>query len=175
MMTMRWFGAVVLAAAVAVPAARPQEFTPPKPGPEHEVLKKFEGTWEVTMKAGGMETRCMATNKMELGGMWLVTGLEGEFAGTKFYGKGLDSYDAASKKYVSVFVDSMSSRPLVMEGTYDKDKKTLTMAGEGPGMDGKPTKYKTVTTFTDDNTMTATMWMGGEKAEPCTFVYKRKK
>lgn len=165
----------VCALALVVLAAGAQEFTPPKPGPEHAVLKKMEGTWDVTMKAGGMETKSTATYKMELGGMWLVTHLEGEFAGQKFYGKGLDSYDAASKKYVSVFVDSMSSRPLVMEGTYDRDKKTLTMAGEGPGLDGKPTKYRTVTTFADDDTMTATMWMGGEKAEPCTVVFKRKK
>ena len=132
MQTLRRFGTLVLATVIAIPAVRGQEFTPPKPGPEHEVLKKMEGTWEVTMKAGGMASTATATNKMELGGMWLVTNLEGEFAGTKFYGRGLDSYDPASKKYVSVFVDSMSNRPLVMEGTYDKDKKTLTMAGEGP-------------------------------------------
>ena len=169
-MTLRRFGVVVLAAVVAVPAIRAQEL--PKPGPEHEVLKRMEGTWEVAVKGGGMESKATVTCRMELGGMWLVTNLEGEFAGTKFQGKGLDSYDAASKKYVSVFVDSMSSRPLVMEGTYDKDKKTLTMAGEGPGMDGKPTNYKTVTTFTDDNTMTATMSMGDAEF---TFSYKRKK
>lgn len=167
------FGALVFAAAVAVPAARAQEA--PKPGPELEVLKKWEGTWDVTMKAGGMEHKGTMTCKMELGGMWLVSSLESGTPGAQVYGKGLDSYDAVSKKYVSVFVDSMSNRPLVMEGTYDKDKKTLTMAGEGPGMDGKPTKYKAATTFTDDDTVTASMWMGEGKDAACSVVFKRKK
>ena len=173
MKTLRWFGAVALAAVVAGPSARAQEI--PKPGPEHEVFKHWEGTWDVTVKAGGMEHKGTMTCKMDLGGMWLVSSLESGAPGAKVYGKALDSYDAASKKYVSVFVDSMSGRPLVMEGTYDKDRKTLTMAGEGPGMDGKPTRYKSVTTITDADTMNASMWMGGEKAEPCTVVFKRKK
>ena len=173
MKTVGRFGAVALAAVVAISAIRAQEL--PKPGPEHEVLKHWEGTWEVTMKAGGMESKAAVTYKMELGGMWLVANIEGEMMGAKFYGKGLDSYDAATKKYVSVWVDSMGGRPLVMDGTYDKDKKSLTMAGEGPGMDGKPTKYKTVTTMPDEDTMNVTMWVGAGKDGEFTFVYKRKK
>ena len=173
MKTMRWLGVVALAAAVAVPSARAQEF--PKPGPEHEVLKKLEGTWDVTMKFGGMETKGTVTNKMELGGLWLVANLESELLGTKFYGKGLDSYDTAAKKYVSYWFDSMGPRPVAMEGTYDKDKKSLTMAGEGPGMDGKPTKYKSTSEMPDDNTINFTMWMGDGKDPAFTIVYKRKK
>ena len=45
---------------------------------------------------------------------------------------------------------------MVMEGTYDKEKKTMTMAGEGPGMDGKPTKYKSVSEMPDDDTINFT-------------------
>ena len=173
MTTLRWFSAVALAAVVALPSARAQEI--PKPGPEHEVFKHWVGTWDVTMKAGGMEHKGTMTCKLDLGGMWLVSNLESGTPGAKVYGKGLDSYDAVSKKYTSVFVDSMGGRPLVMEGTYDKDKKTLTMSGEGPGMDGKPTKYKSVTTIKDADTMTASMWMGDGEAEACTVVFKRKK
>ena len=52
----------------------------------------------------------------------------------------------------------MSTAPVTMEGTYDKEKKTLTMAGEGPGMDGKPTKYKSVSKMPDDDTIEMTMY-----------------
>ena len=173
MTTVRWFGAAALIAVVAAPTTRAQE--PAKPGPEHEVLKKLEGTWDTTMKVMGQEVRGTATYKMELGGMWLVSHVEGEAGGHKFYGKGLDSYDAVSKKYVSVFVDSGGGRPLEMDGTYDKDRKTLTLAGEGPGMDGKPTKYRTTTELVDDNTFHATMWIGEGKDPACTVVFKRKK
>jgi hypothetical protein len=168
-----WFGAATLAVVLAVPAARAQEA--PKPGPEHELLKKHEGTWETTMKFGGMESKGTVTYKMELGGLWLVSSLESELFGQKFTGKGLDTYDPNKKKYVSIWVDSMSTGPVLMEGTYDKEKKALTMAGEGPGMDGKPTKYKSVSEMPDDDTTNFTMYIGDGKDPAFTIVYKRKK
>lgn len=107
--------------------------------------------------------------------MWLVSSLEGEIFGTKFYGKGLDSYDANKKKYVSAWFDSMSASPMIMEGTLDKEKKTLTLAGEGPGSDGKPTKYKSISVMPDDDTIEFSMYMGETKDPSFTISYKRKK
>jgi hypothetical protein len=177
MKTLRWFGLLGMAVVLGASPAGAQE--PPKPGPEHELLKKWVGTWDTTMKMPGdvAEVKGVATYKMELGGLWLASSHEGEFGGMKFQGRGLDSYDAAKKKYVSVFVDNMSTSPLVMEGTYDKAKKILTMEGEGPGMDGKPTKYKTLAEWKDDNTVVFTMYMGGakEKESAFTITYKRRK
>jgi len=171
-MTMRWFCAAALA-VIASPAARAQE--PPKPGPEHALLQKQVGTWDATMKMAGAESKATATYKMDLGGLWLVSTFEGEFGGAKFSGRGFDSYDAAKKKYVGVWIDSMSTLPMTMEGTYDAAKKTLTMVGSGPGMDGKPTTYKTVSQMPDDNTIHFSMY-GGERKEPeFTILYKRKK
>ena len=172
MKTVRWFCAVALA-VLAAPAVRAQE--PPKPGPEHEFLKKLVGTWDLTMKFGGMETKGVVTYKTDLGGLWLLSSLESEFGGMKFQGRGMDSYDPAKKKYVGVWIDSMSTSPLVMEGTFDKQKKALTMVGEGPGMDGKPTKYKTVSEWKDDDTMHVGMYVGGGANPDFTFVYKRRK
>src|SRR6266478_3305581 len=125
---------------------------PPKPGPEHDVLKQMEGTWEYTLKMGGdakdaKESKGTTTSKMELGGLWLVSNHEGDFGGMKFQGKGMDTYDAAKKKYLGVWADSMGTYPMLTEGTYDKVKKTLTMTSEGPGPDGKMAKYQMVTEF----------------------------
>jgi hypothetical protein len=173
MKTLRWFCAAVLAAVVAVPPARAQEF--PKPGPEHELLKKLEGTWEATMKGMGMESKGTMTYKMDVGGLWLTSNFEGDFGGAKFHGKGFDSYDAGKKKYVGVWVDNMITTPLVMEGSYDKDKKALTMTGDATGPDGKPAKMKTVTHFKDDNNVHFEMFMGDEKEPAFTITYKRKK
>src|SRR5262245_15967286 len=173
MKTLRWFCAAALTVVLAVPAARAQEF--PKTGPEHELLKKWEGTWETTMKFGDMETKGSATYKMELGGLWLASNFEGEFGGTKFYGKGLDTYDPAKKKYIGIWCDSMSTAPLLMEGTFDKEKKTMTMSGDGPGMDGKPMRFKAVSEWKDDNTVNFSMFMGDAKEPGFTIVYKRKK
>jgi hypothetical protein len=172
MKTLRCLVAVSLI-AFAAPAARAQEA--PKPGPEFDVLKKMVGNWDLTMKFGGMESKGSVVYKMEVGGLWLTSSLEGDMFGSKFYGKGLDSYDAAKKKYVSVWVDSMVTSPMFMEGTYDKAKKTLTMSGDGPGMDGKPTKYKSVSQMPDNDTINFSMFMGDGKEPAFTIVYKRKK
>src|SRR5262249_32290957 len=117
MKTVRWFYAVALA-VLATPAARAQEA--PKPGPEHGLPKKQVGTWDLTMKVGGMESKAVVTYKMDLGGLWLLSSVESDFGGMKIQGRGMDSYDPAKKKYVSVFIDSMSTSPMVTEGTFDK-------------------------------------------------------
>ena len=69
----------------------------------------------------------------------------------------------------------MSTNPMVMEGTYDKEKKTLTMIGDGMGMDGKPAKWKSVSTMPDDDTIEMSMYVGDAKEPMFTVTYKRKK
>jgi hypothetical protein len=173
MTRVRYACAAALTVALTAPAARAQEG--PKPGPEHEVLKKQVGTWDLTMKFDGMETKGTVVYKMDLGGLWLVSNLESELFGTKFQGRGLDSYDPAKKKYVGVWIDSMSTSPMVLEGTYDQSKKTMTMVGEGPGMDGKPTRYRAVSVMPDDDTINFSMFIGDGKDPAFTIVYKRRK
>jgi hypothetical protein len=96
-------------------------------------------------------------------------------SGMKFYGHGMDSYDPQKKKFVSVWVDNMATSPMLMEGTFDKAKKALTLVGEGPGMDGKPTRYRSVSEMPDDNTINFSMYMGDGKEPAFTIVYKRRK
>lgn len=172
MKTLRWL-CTAAAIVLLVPAVRAQEG--PKPGPEHEALKKLEGTWDATMKYGGAESKGTMVYKMELGGLWLTSSFEGSFGGAKFSGKGLDSYDAAKKKYVGVWVDSMVTSPLIMEGDYDKEKKAVTLTGDGIGPDGAKTKFKSVTEMKDDDTMHFSMYMGDAKEPAFTIDYKRKK
>jgi hypothetical protein len=164
--------AVVAALALGI-RAQAQEV--PKPGPEYKILKARVGTWETTMKAGGMENKGTTTFKMELGGLWLVGSLESDLGGQKFYGKSLDSYDAKKKKYIGVWVDSMGTTPLMMEGTYDTAKKTITMIGEGPGMDGKPAKWRSVSHMPNPDTIEMSMYVGGGKEPMFTVTYKRQK
>ncbi len=173
MKTIRFFCAVAVVAVLVSPAARGQEG--PKPGAEHEILKKMEGNWDLVMKFGGNESKGTVTYKMELGGLWLAGSLESELFGAKFQGKSLDTYDAGKKKYIGVWADSMGTQPMILEGTYDKEKKTLTMSGDGPGMDGKPTRYRSVSVFTDANTTNFRMYVGDGKDPAFTIVYKRKK
>jgi hypothetical protein len=64
---------------------------------------------------------------------------------------------------------------VTMEGTYDKDKKEMTLVGTGPGMDGKSTKYRSVTRMTDNDTAAMTMYIGDGADPSFTVTYTRKK
>lgn len=168
-----------LVLAIAVTQVSVFGQNPPAPGPEHEVLKKMEGTWTARIKVeGGDESAGTSTYKMECGGLWLASEFKGEFFGQKFEGRGMDGYDPEKKKYVSVWVDSMSARPLMLEGTYDKEKKTMTMTGEAPGPDGKLAKHKMVTYTPDNDHQTFTMYIvgsDGQETKMMTIEYARKK
>jgi hypothetical protein len=158
------------------PAALAQE--PPKPGPEHQRLKELEGTWDAIIKMQNTESKGKVVYKMDVGGLWLTSDFEGAMGEEKFTGKGLDSYDPVRKKYVSVWVDSWSTSPMVSEGTYDKDGKTVTMTGEGPGHDGKPAKYKMTTVHKDKDNMHWTLFgtgPDGKEGPMLEITYKRRK
>jgi hypothetical protein len=148
---------------------------PQTPGKEHERLKQLEGTWETTLEAGGMKNKGTTVYKMAIGGMWLVGDMESELGGMKYFGKSLDSYDAAKKKYVSLWCDSMSGSPMVFEGDYDAAKKAIVMSTEGPGPDGKLAKWKSVTQLQDADSMHFSMFVGEAKEPMFTVTYKRKK
>jgi hypothetical protein len=151
-----------------------------KPGPEHAELKKMEGTWDAVMKMAEVPAamKGVATYKMELDGLWLTSEFKMDDPAMKFTGRGLDTYDAARKKYVGIWVDSMSTSPMVMEGTFDEKTKTLTMTGEGPGQDGKPQKFKITTKHVDDDHQNFEMFMvgaDGKATSAFTIQYTRRK
>jgi hypothetical protein len=154
-----------------VPSAWAQEL--PKPGKQHDHLKRLVGAWDAETESG----KGTMTYKMGLGGLWLIGDFEGEFGGMKFQGKGLDTYDAATKKYRSVWVDSFSTSPRTMEGNLDKDGKVMTMTGEGRGPDGKPVKFKSITEIKDADTLNFSLFMEMDgKEQPMVHItYKRKK
>jgi hypothetical protein len=162
-------------AAVLAVSSGTQAQGPAQPGPEHQLLKQLEGTWDTLMKAGGQEFKGTIRYKMELGGLWLVGSLECDLGGQKFFGKCLDSYDAKKGKYVGAWFDSMGAQPLLMEGSYDAAKKIMTMVGDGPGMDGKLTKWRSVSESKDNDTFVMRMYVGAGQEPMFTVTYTRKK
>ena len=156
---------------------------PPKPGPEHEILKDMEGTWDTVMTMAGAPKDAPASkgksvSKMEIGGLWLTSKFEGDFAGAKFEGRGIDGYDQTKKKYTALWVDSMGTTPLILEGSYDAKAKAMTMIGDFTGPEGKPAKFKIKSVIKDKDHHTSTMSMIGEdkmEQEMFSIEYTRKK
>jgi hypothetical protein len=150
----------------------------PKPGPEHEKLKELVGDWKAVIEIGGQKYEGKVTYKSICGGMWVASDFQGDMLGMKFEGHGLDGYDTNKKKFVSVWVDSMSSAPLVEEGEIDASKKLLVMTGEAPGPDGKLQKFKSTVTTGDKDQFKFTMYLvqpDGSEQQMMTIDYTRQK
>lgn len=146
---------------------------PLKPGKEHEFLKRLVGKWDVAFDGNMKGTSVYA---MKHNGLWLESQVEMDMPQGKFTGSGLDSYDPVKKKYVAIWVDSMSASPIVMEGDLDPATKTMTMTGKGPGPDGKTTDYKMSTEYKDLDTHNFKMWVGDLQGAPMmSATYKRVK
>lgn len=174
----RRFVSICVVAMLAASTTQSQQPMQPKPGAEHAVLKQFEGTWDATMEMGGQKSKGTMVFKMDLGGLWLVYDFKGEFGGAPFQGRGMDTYDLAKKKYVSVWADSMMTSPMVSEGSFDKAGKVMTMVGEAPDPSGKVAKMKSVTEIKDKDTILFTMngpGPDGKEGVMFTITYKRKK
>lgn len=156
----------------------------PKPTPEHEVLRQFEGTWEGAVKfhlepgkepAQGKGTM---VEKIICGGLWLSFDWEGEFMQSPFTGHGVMGYDPKKKKYVSVWVDSMVTSIEPSEGTYDEKTKTFTMIGEyEEAKTGKRSPRREVTEFVDKDTHRLKFYFteDGKEALVMEIEFKRKK
>jgi hypothetical protein len=150
----------------------------PKPGPEHEKLKELEGNWDAVTDMAGQKSKATATYKSICSGMWLASDFHGELGGLKFEGRGLDGYDQAKKKFVSLWVDSIESAPMLSEGDYDPKTKLMVMTGESVGPDGKPQKFKNTTETKDKDHFTFKMFMiqpDGQEQPAFTIEYTRRK
>lgn len=173
-----------LGLALLVGALAFAEDEAPKPGPEHEFLKKFAGNWECTLKASfipgqpASESKGVETSKVALGGFFVIGDFKGEMMGMPFEGHSIKGYDTFKKKFTSVWADSMGSWIMMSEGTLDKSGKVLTEVAEGPDMTGKTTKYIMKTEFKDNDNMVFNMAMPNEQGKEVnvlTITYKRKK
>lgn len=151
---------------------------PQKPGTEHEELKYLVGEWDAVMDFAGQKSKCTAIYKSICDGMWVESDFRGNLGGVPFQGRGIDGYDQIKKKYVGIWVDSMGSAPLHMEGTFDEKAKRQTMTGETHGPDGKPQKYKTTVDMKDKDNFTFKMIMVGPDGKDqlaFTIEYTRRK
>lgn len=159
------------AAAAAADKAMAEAEALGRPGPEHGMLARLEGTWQVMGKAfvpgqDPVEMGGTMVNEMILGGRFLESKYQGAFMGQKFWGRGLDGYDRGTGKHFSHWVDSMTTGVIVFEGEADASGKVRTMYGERfePSMGGM-IREKAVTTIKSYSTYTYEAFMEGEDGE----------
>jgi hypothetical protein len=189
------FGMAAVSAAIIIGSVTAQEkkessppqgheMSPPKPGPEHEILKKDLGVWDATVETttepGGkpIVTKGSETNSLLGNGLWTVQDFKGEFMGAPFHGHSVSGYDTAKKKYVGTWVDSMSTGLFTTEGTYDPKTQVMTTWMEGPcPEDGTLIKMRSISEWKGADTRVFTMYSPasrGEESVMMKITYKRR-
>jgi len=154
----------------------------PKPGPEHEMLKKAVGVWDAVVEMtgpDGAKTTSKGTETVSMIGFWQVGQFKSEMMGQPFEGLGLVTYDPTKKKYVGTWIDSMTPGRATVESEYDAAKGTMTGTMEGPDMSGKTVRMRETTEWKPDGARVFTMYgpKGADGREPVvmTITYKRRK
>jgi hypothetical protein len=157
------------------------------PGAAHKQLEAMAGTWKVETKswmAGpGSEPSVSsgtATMHMVLGGRFLQQDMTGSMMDMPFNGMGLTGYDNFKKKYVSFWIDNMSTSMATMEGEMDKDGKSCTYWGvmDEPMTGEKNKKVKYVLTMDSPDRNTFRIYdvdVYGEKDPVMEITYTRTK
>ena len=154
------------------------------PGPMHQWLASFTGTWEADV-IGYMDptkpdtSKLIQTYSMILNGLYQEAKLTGTMMGMPFEGRSINAYDNAKKKFQTVWIDIFSSGFTYMNGDYDSTSKTLNLKGTQPNpSDGTDMGIRQVMKIIDIDTYTLTMYgdaPGGKEIKFMEGTFKRKK
>ena len=113
-----------------------------QPGPEHKVLEGLLGEWEGDVKiwmapdAPPSTSHGRAKREMALDGRFLIEHIDADpimpmpGGPARFKGMGIFGYNAAEKKYESIWLDNVSTWMSTSTGKYDAAKKIFTFEGD---------------------------------------------
>ncbi len=127
------------------------------PGEPHKQMARMAGSWNTTTKAWmdpqkpPLVSKGSCEQAMLLGGRFLRQECTGDMMGQSFTGIGLNGYDNHTKKYMSIWMDSMGTAIYVMEGTASADGKIITQTGHYDDPVEGPVNLRSVTKIVDNN------------------------
>ena len=124
-----------------------------------------------------MEWMGSSEQKMLLGGRFLQQEFAGEMMGSPYNGIGFTGYDNHTQKYVSTWMDSMSTGIMVFEGTAGADGRTITQTARFEDPVRGPVQWRSVTKMVDDKTMLFEMYItgkSGKEEKMMEITYTRK-
>lgn len=156
------------------------------PGDAHKKLEYFAGVWDVEAKAWMNNPDSLpsvsngtAEYKMILGGRFLQQEFSGEMMQMPFKGIGFTGYDNFKKKYISFWIDEMSTAMSIMEGSMNAAGTTLTLWGkmDEPATGEKNKEVKYVIHIVDKDTHVFEVYdvkTWGDKKPTLKLTYTRK-
>ena len=158
----------------------------------HKLLSATTGNWNFAIKmwmnpdptAKPQESKVTATRKDIMGGRYVMMdvsgkmqmpGTDGKMKDVQFKGMGVEGYDNAKKKFVSSWIDNMSTGIQSSEGTYDPATKTFTYTSEIEMMPGMKIPVREVIKVPDNNHMVLEWYenRGGQDKKTMEINYTR--
>jgi hypothetical protein len=131
------------------------------PGPEHDRLKPFLGTFKaevrIWMGSGDpMVSTGVMTNILDLGGKFVKQDYKGDPSPEptpfpRFEGRGFWGYNKNTRQYEGFWIDTASTIMQTEFGEVDESGKVWTMIGEMAGPDGNTFSKRSVITLVDDD------------------------
>ena len=163
-----------------------------KTGENHKLLAGMAGNWTYTLKmwmdpnGKPQESKGTATRKAVMDGRYFLAehtgkfqmpGPDGKMKDMDFKGMAIEGYDNAKKKFVSSWIDNMSTMIMNSEGDYDSATKSFTYNAECEMMPGKMTKIREVIKIVDNDHHTFEWYDNsrGPEAKTMEISYTRKK
>jgi len=136
------------------------------PGPAHQLLEKMVGKWSIVVKmwmdpaAPPTESKGTSQCEMTLGGRWLREEVRSEFMAQPFVGVGLTGYDNFRQRYVGVWMDNMSTAPMLSLGTVDSTGTIFNFSGtmDEPVTGEKDKEFRNVLRWTGPDQMVSEMY-----------------
>lgn len=153
------------------------------PGEPHKLFASLAGSWTTKTKEWmdpnkpPMESTGSAEMTMLLDGRFLQQEFTGEMMGKPYSGAGISAYDNLRKKYVTTWIDTLSTGVFIMEGTASADGKTITMNGKHAEPGGGQMTHRAVWKIVDSNTQTFDMYgahHGAKEMKMMEITYTRK-
>lgn len=154
------------------------------PGAPHKMLASLGGSWTTKTKAWmeadkpPMEGTGTCEQKMLFDGRYLQQEYTGEMMGSPFTGINLIAYDNHTKKYMSTWIDSMSTGIYYFEGTASANGKTITQECSYDDPVKGPAVWRSVTRIVDEDTLEYEMFLtpkGGKEEKMMEMTVSRKR
>lgn len=134
------------------------------PSKEHEMLSDLVGVWDVSLKSWtmpGAEPQ-VSTGKSFfesiMDGRFVTQQYESEFEGMTFEGGGIMGYDRFKGQYFSIWVDNMSTGPMISHG-HKGEGHSIDFWGSMPDpMSGNMMPVRTIERFESKDKFVADMF-----------------
>ncbi|MCH8270255.1 MAG: DUF1579 domain-containing protein [Planctomycetes bacterium] len=154
------------------------------PDEHHALLEAFVGEWtthavfQMTPEAPPMESTGSDVSEMIFDGRYLVSHVRGDMMGMPFQGRSVMGYDKVQKKFVGMWIDSMSTMIFTNSGQYDPASRTFTMTSTYTDPMGDKKRSKHVTTILSSSERTLEFYEADAESNEWhktgTITYTRK-